>query len=218
MSLVHLFDVDYTLVRKSTTWYFIREALADRVIRMRDIWRLPFEFIRYKLGLANTGFIEEGVKRLAGIDRELLEKTAEACFEKRLKPAIYAEGAALIAALKKQGTEVIFATSSFHTLIRPLEKFFGISGSIASTLEFENGRTSGRLVGRAFFGAYKKEAAEAWAKKRGLGLKDIRFYSDSYTDLPLLEACGSPVAVNPDRFLTRTARKKGWEILRFGET
>jgi phosphoserine phosphatase len=48
--------------------------------------------------------------------------------------------------------------------------------------------------------------------------EDISFYSDSYTDLPLLEFSGSPVAVNPDRFLTYEAKKRGWKILRFRET
>jgi phosphoserine phosphatase len=43
----------------------------------------------------------------------------------------------------------------------------------------------------------------------------VRFYSDSYTDLPTLELCGQPVAVNPDRFLTRAAKQRGWDMLRF---
>ena len=37
-------------------------------------------------------------------------------------------------------------------------------------------------------------------------------YSDSVTDLPMLEAVGHPVAVNPDKDLAREAKEREWEI------
>jgi phosphoserine phosphatase len=51
--------------------------------------------------------------------------------------------------------------------------------------------------------------------KHGLTLEEATFYSDSITDLPLLECVGQPVAVNPDMRLAREAKRRGWKIDRW---
>jgi HAD superfamily hydrolase (TIGR01490 family) len=170
------------------------------------------------MGWANQEFIEDAVKRLAGIEKSVLEQIAEDSFVRRLKFNIYSGAVDLINEIRSRGETVLFATSAFHTLIKPLEHFLGITESIASTLEFRDGKTTGRLCGESFFGARKKTAVVAWLEERALRPEEICFYSDSYTDLPLLEYCGKPVAINPDRFLQREAKKRGWQIIRFRET
>jgi HAD superfamily hydrolase (TIGR01490 family) len=217
-SVVHIFDVDYTLVRKSTSFYFLLEALKEKVISFDRIRQLPVEWLRYKMGLPNLDFIDEAVKHLAGIEKTVLEDLAETCFTRRLKPNIYTGAAGLIAEIRRRGEPVFFATSSLHTLIRPLEKFLEVTESIASALEFADGKTTGRLAGGSLFGKNKKTAVAAWLEKHKIPPANVYFYSDSYTDLPLLELCGHPVAVNPDRFLAREAKKRGWEILKFKKT
>jgi HAD superfamily hydrolase (TIGR01490 family) len=215
---LHIFDVDYTIIKKPSSLYFLLEALGEKTIRAGQISRLPFEWLRYKIGLPNQDFIEEAVKHLAGIERTVLEQLAAACFERRVRRNIYRGAAELIEKIKARGGKVIFATSSVNIIIEPLEKFFGITESIASVLEFSGGKTTGRVCGAAFFGAKKKAAVEFRLERYSIRPGEVYFYSDSYTDLPLLEFCGHPVAVNPDRFLAREARKRGWEILRFKET
>ncbi|MDR3146048.1 MAG: HAD-IB family hydrolase, partial [Treponema sp.] len=202
---VHLFDVDYTLIRRSTSWYFLLEALREGVISIRQLRQLPMEWLRYKTGRVHQDFIEQAVKRLGGIDRQVLEDLAEACFNRSLRANLYREGIGLIGEIRRRGEGVFFATSSFQTLIAPLERFFAVDGSIASALEFAGGKTTGGLAGKALFGPNKLEAVRNWLEERSLDPRDLYFYSDSYTDLPLLEFCGHPVAVNPDRFLRRTA-------------
>ncbi|MDR2176799.1 MAG: HAD-IB family hydrolase [Treponema sp.] len=216
--MLHIFDVDYTLIRKSTSWYFLQEAMKEGIIRFSQLAGLPFEWLRYRAGIPNQDFIEDAVKRLAGIDRGRLEDLAASCFTRRLKPNIYLEGRQLIGEIRRRGEPVLFASSSFHILLRPLEDFFGVSDSIASTLEFADGKTTGRLAGISAFGKNKKAAVAARLAEQNIPPEEVRFYSDSYTDLPLLEWCGHPVAVNPDRFLARTAKQRGWEILRFRKT
>jgi HAD superfamily hydrolase (TIGR01490 family) len=216
--MVHIFDVDYTLLRKSSSWYFLLEALEQKVIRFSQVWELPFEWLRYKAGIPHHDFIEKAVKHLAGLDREALENLAESCFTHRLKPNIYTGGMKLINEIRGRGEDVIFASSSVLTLLRPLERFLGIGESIATILEFVDGKTTGRLAGPSPFGTNKKTAVVSRLAERGISPEETWFYSDSYTDLPLLEWCGHPVAVNPDRFLTREAKRRGWKILRFRET
>jgi len=213
--MLHIFDVDQTVVRKTTTEYFILTAMRDGIIRFSQVNRLPFDWIKYKLALPDMDFIENTVKKLAGIEKDDLLRASEESFEKHIKQNIYSEAAGLIAGALDRGDRVIFATSSFDFIIKPLEEYFGIKGSIACELEYSDGRTTGNLVGYSSFGHKKKTAAQVWLEKNGVKKEDVSFYSDSYTDIPLLEYCGNPVAVNPDRILLREAKSCGWKIMRF---
>ena len=216
--MVHIFDVDHTVIRKTSAWHFLREAVSAGVIRLSQIYTLPFELIRYKLGNPNMDFIETAVKKMAGINKTDLEHIARACFDRLTRRNIYTGAAALIREAAGRGEKVIFATSSFDVIIRPLEDFFGIAGSLASRLEFSGGKTTGRLAGNSLFGQEKKKAVEKWLQQHGYSPDSVCFYSDSYTDLPLLEFCGAPTAVNPDRFLEKEAKKRGWKIKYFKDT
>jgi HAD superfamily hydrolase (TIGR01490 family) len=213
--VIHIFDIDYTIIKKPSTLYFLLEALEKKVIGFSRFWHLPFEWLRYRLGLPNHDFIEEAVKRLAGIKKTVMEETACSAFEKRTKAGIYREAEKLIRDLKSRGERICFATSSIDIIIKPLEDYFGIHESLATSLEFLDGKASGKIIGQSFFGPKKKTAVESWLADNSLKTQDLRFYSDSYTDIPLLEFCGQAVAVNPDSFLAKEARKRGWEILRF---
>ena len=216
--MIHIFDVDYTVVKRPSMWYFLREALHKGIVRFSQVYQLPLDWLRYKLGHPNMNFIEDAIKHFAGIEQGILEQIAQACFDLYMKPDIYADVANRIREAIGRGEKVIFATSSFHTIIQPLERFFGIEDSIASALEFCDGRTTGRIIGVSFFGPHKKTAVEMWLGKNGLYPNEVCFYTDSYTDLSLLKLCGKPVAVNPDWILAREAKKNGWEILRFTKT
>jgi len=214
---VRIFDVDLTVVRKTTAGYFIGLAMKEGIIKFSQVSRLPVDWIKYKLARPDSDFIENTVKKLAGLKKTDLDRIAEICFEKQLKPNIYAGSAKLIENAVKNNEKVIFATSSFDFIIKPLEKYFGLNGSLACQMEYSQGITTGSLVGYSFFGSGKKTAAKEWMETNGIHPKDVSFYSDSYTDIPLLEYCGNPVAVNPDKILARNAKKRGWEILRFKE-
>ena len=216
--MIHIFDVDYTILKRPSAWYFLCEALNDGIISLSQIRYLPLAWMRYKIGHPNMDFIEDVVKHLAGIEKNVLEQTAEACFERRMKPDIYTGAAKLIRGAIARGEKVLFASSSLFTLIRPLEHFFGIEGSLASTLEFHDGKTSGRLAEDSLFGPRKKIAVETWCAENHVNPDDVCFYSDSYTDLPLMRICGKPVAVNPDRTLAKEAYKHNWDVLRFSQT
>jgi HAD superfamily hydrolase (TIGR01490 family) len=211
--MVHVFDIDYTLIRKSTAYYFLLEAMKLHKISLKQLGNLPLDWLCYKFGAIRFDFIEKALSYMAGIDESIIDEVAESCFKYRLKRNIYVEGERLVKQIQDEGGEVILATSSFYSLIRPLERFLGVKESLASRLEFENGKTTGRIDGKVLFGVNKKEAVEAWLNERSISLHDVWFYSDSYTDIPLLSAVGHPVAVNPDRFLRKKARQNNWLTL-----
>jgi len=213
--MIHIFDVDHTVISKASAVCFINLALKEKIIRFSQISRLPLDWIKYKLSRPDMDFIENTVKKLSGIKKEELDRVSQICFEKYLKPNIYKGAALLIREAQNRGEKVIFATSTFDFIIKPLEKYFNIQESIACEMEYLNGITTGKLVGISCFGHKKKIAAEAWMNRNNVKTQDVIFYSDSYIDIPLLEYCGNPVAVNPDGTLAGKAKKHGWKILLF---
>ncbi|MCL2441839.1 MAG: HAD-IB family hydrolase [Treponema sp.] len=212
-----IFDVDHTVVKKTTAEYFVKIALKEKIIRYSQISHLILDLIKYKLAFPDMDFIEKTVENLAGLKKSDLEHIAEISFQKLIKPKIYKDAAELIRGFINKGERVIFATSTFDFIIKPLEEFFGIEGSLASKMEYSNGITTGKMDGYSFFGPKKKTAAQEWMECNNIHAKDVSFYSDSYTDIPLLDYCGDPVAVNPDRTLKQKAKKLGWQILNFKE-
>jgi len=215
--MLHIFDVDHTVINKSSMMYFLLIAVKARLINFYKIRRLPIDWIRYKLKAPNIDFIEAAVENLAGIERDALEKIADVCFHKHVKNNIFIDAQKLIAEAHRKNERVIFASSSFDFVIRPLERFLGIDGLLACELEFRGGKTTGCLIGSSLFGVKKKTVVQAWLQRNNISPNDVSFYSDSYTDIPLLEYCGNPVAVNPDRILLREAKKRGWKVLHFKE-
>jgi HAD superfamily hydrolase (TIGR01490 family) len=215
--MLHIFDVDHTVINKSSMWHFLRIAVKTKIIRIYKIRRLPVDWIRYKLRSPNIDFIETAVKNLVGIERDALVKTADECFRKYIKRDIFIGAQKLIAEAQRKNERVIFASSSFDFVLQPLERFLGIDGLLACELEFRGGKTTGSLIGSSLFGVKKKMVVQEWLKRNNINPDEVSFYSDSYTDIPLLECCGNPVTVNPDRILRREAKKRGWKILRFKE-
>jgi len=213
--MIHIFDVDRTVVRKTSAEYFVKMAMNEGIIRFSQICRLPFDYIKYKLARPDNDFIENTVKKLSGIKKADLDRISEVCFDKRIKPNIYTGASKLIRDAMEKGERVIFATSSFDFIIKPLEKFFGIKDSLASEMEYSDGVTTGNLVGYSFFGQKKKTAAQSWMERNSILPKDASFYSDSYTDIPLLDYCGTAIAVNPDRILLQKAKEQNWKVLYF---
>ncbi len=99
--------------------------------------------------------------------------------------------------------------------MRPLARHFGVSGVIATRAETgPDGRYTGELEFYAY-GDGKAEAVRAAAERSGIDLARSFAYTDSITDLPLLEAVGNPVAVNPDKELRKAAEERAWPIRDF---
>ena len=213
--MIHVFDVDHTVLGGSSMRYFLLEAVKTGVVRLRQLRRLPLAWLKYKLGRPDFDFIARAVELLPGIAEDDLRRVARASFEKGMRRDIYPGAARLIREALAKGEKVVFASASLDVAIEPLKRFLGVEDSLACRLEFAGGKTTGRLLGQSPFGPGKRDAVKEWMERRGLDPGGASFYSDSYADIPLLEFCGRQVAVNPDRRLAKTARRRGWEIVHF---
>jgi phosphoserine phosphatase len=98
---------------------------------------------------------------------------------------------------------------------RIIAQRLGLTGAIGTVAEVIDGAYTGRLVGDLMHGPAKADAIAQLANVEGLDLRRCTAYSDSVNDLPMLNAVGNAVAVNPDSGLYRTARERGWDIRDF---
>jgi HAD superfamily hydrolase (TIGR01490 family) len=209
----HIFDVDFTLVSCSTVRAFIFRALREGLIGPSIALHAPLVFLRYMKPEAAAIPDDRVYPFIAGKPRSELEALAASLFEENLKPRINAVVAARVEAVQRAGEEAVIASSSFGIILEPLAKYLGIRDIVASELEFEGGKTTGRLAGAPAFGEGKRSRVLSYLDSIGARPEDCSFYSDSSRDLPLLREVGKPVAVNPDGALRRAARASGWEIL-----
>jgi len=141
------------------------------------------------------------------IVRETLDEVVE--------PIIYAEALELLEQHQASGRKTYLVSASPEEIVQPLAEYLGVDGAIASRAVVDlDGRYTGEMAFYAY-GPFKAEAMRDLALFEGIDLASSYAYSDSYTDVPMLEAVGHPVVVNPDRVLARLARDRGWETLQF---
>jgi HAD superfamily hydrolase (TIGR01490 family) len=212
---IDFFDVDHTITRGSTGRLFLLEAVSRRIMRPWHLAVIPLNFLAYRFGKGGVAFFKREFPIIKGIPRKDLEEMAQRVFEERIEGDIRPGIRALIAERKAAGARLVLASSSLDFIIEPLARQLGADAVIASSLEFEDGISTGRLLGMPAFGPLKRDRARAFAAEAGLGLPDCAFYSDSIHDLPLLLEVGSPVVVNPERRLAREAARRGWLSLAF---
>ena len=157
---------------------------------------------------------EDGMKILAGFSVEEMQALVGDAMEPVLRPLVYAEPLHLVQHHRDRGERVYIVSATLQEIVEHIAADLGFDGAIGSTCEIVDGRYTGRSL-RAAHGEGKARALRDLAVDDGLDLDASTAYSDSYSDVPFLEAVGHPVAVNPDRRLKSIARSRAWPTIRF---
>ncbi len=213
------FDLDKTVIAKASMAAFgrtlYRDGLLSRRILLRAAWS-QLVFLHLGASEEKLATLREKVLRLTkGWDRERVSALVREAMDEVVEPIIYAEALELIEHHRAEGHRVVIVSASPMEIVGPMADYLHIEDAIASVARVdENGLYTGEME-RYSYGPYKAEAMAEIAERYGLDLSASFAYSDSATDVPMLEAVGHPVAVNPDRVLARLARDRGWEVRQF---
>ncbi|CAB4566385.1 MAG: HAD-IB family hydrolase [Actinobacteria bacterium] len=212
------FDLDRTLISGSSTWVFGIAAWKAGLIAKRQFTRDALAAISFRLSGASDetshgvrdrilGAVE-GVRLddLVGLNTDIVPKLME-----RVRP----EARQLVDMHRHAGRATYIVSASPVELVNPLAAAMGMTGGIGTVSEIVDGVYTGRLAGPFCYGPGKVDAIHELARWEGLDLAQCYAYSDSASDLPMLEAVGHPVAVNPDSRLERLALRRGWPIVIF---
>lgn len=213
------FDLDKTVIAKSSALAFGRPFYRDGLITRRDLVKGAYAQLVFKLGgradeqsmIRVRDYLAQLVK---GWRIEQVNQIVAETLHELINPYVYAEAATLIEEHQAAGRDVVLVSASGEEMVRPIGELLGVSDIIATRMVVKDGRYSGAIEFYAA-GAAKLDAVRDLAAARGYELGDCYAYSDSGTDVPLLEAVGHPTAVNPDRALRRVAVERGWPMLEF---
>ncbi|HHO54451.1 MAG TPA: HAD-IB family hydrolase [Deltaproteobacteria bacterium] len=212
-----LFDLDHTLLDVNSGALWVRYEWRMGRIGLRDVAWAGWWLSRYSLGLGAglEAVFEAAVRGLAGSSEAELERRVRQWFEAEIQGRLRPGGAAALSSHRDAGDRLVLATSSTQFAARAAADAFGLEPGVCTDLEVLDGALSGRIATLAI-GSAKARAAEAWAEAHDQDLGEATFYSDSMTDLALLERVGTPVVVNPDRRLRREAARRGWPVQDWG--
>jgi HAD superfamily hydrolase (TIGR01490 family) len=213
------FDVDNTILRGSSSFLFGKSAFERKFFSRKDFWRFAWhQFVFIWKGENNTKLSALKDRALSLVEGQRvsdLQELVDEVYEKHIKLKLWPETVRLAKDHIKQGREVWLVTAAPQELGDVIAHELGLTGAIGTKVERKNGILTGKLVGKPIHGAEKRKALKALAKERNLSLKRSYAYSDSQNDLPMLTAVGHPVAVNPDKILTRYAKAADWPIYDF---
>jgi HAD superfamily hydrolase (TIGR01490 family) len=215
------FDLDKTVIAKASMAAFsrplYRAGLISPWLVARAMWGQMI-FHLYGADEETMRKVRESALRITrGWEQARIMAVVRDTLTDVIEPIVYDEALQLIRGHQAAGRRVFIISASPEEIVAPLAQFLGVDEAISTRARLDDqGRYTGEVEFYAY-GPYKAEAVLAAAAEQGIDLDTSYAYSDSVTDLPMLETVGHPVAVNPDRELLRTARDREWEIRWFDQ-
>ena len=212
------FDLDKTIIAGSSALAFSRPFRRQGLLTRRAVLRSGYAQLLIMLSGADAATMDALRRRITtlctGWEVAQIRAIVAETLHEVVEPLVYAEATELIAEHKANGDEVVVLSASGLEVVEPIAALVGADRCLATRMAVRGGRYTGE-IDLYLYGEEKARAAREVAAARGYRMADCRAYSDSITDLPLLEAVGHPTVVNPDRALRRIAQERGWPVLTF---
>lgn len=216
-STLAFYDFDGTLVSSNvvTRYAFFARHHASRI---EAGWRYGkvLAGVPLWLGLDAVSrrlFNEVFFRQYRGLRHDWLVSQSEALFEQEIRPKVFAGAPGLLERDREQGHRLVLVSGGFDFDLAPFVREFGFDDLISNRLEFDNGVATGRVIAPLLAEEEKVRAILRYCAEYNVEAACSKAYSDSFSDLPMLEAVGLPAAVNPDRRLRRIAVERGWPLL-----
>jgi HAD superfamily hydrolase (TIGR01490 family) len=209
-----IFDVDGTIVGSNVVSYFAWLRMRELPAALRPLWlagfltKVPYYWGLDKLSRAH--FNRAFYKNYAGWKPSRARHLGQESFAGFTLDRIFPEALQQLRDHKAAGHRVVLLSGALDFLLEPMKDL--ADDVLCSTLAQENGAYTGELTGAPVAGEARARMLASFARRRGLDLTRSYAYADSISDLPMLEAVGNPVAVNPDRRLGTAAKARGWKV------
>jgi HAD superfamily hydrolase (TIGR01490 family) len=211
------FDVDNTLMRGASIYYFARGLAARKLFGPGDLMRLTWGQLSFRLrGTENSEHIDAAKQAalafVAGHRVADIAELGEEIYDDTMADRIWEGARELTQRHLEAGQRVWLVTATPVELASILARRLGLTGALGTVAESADGVYTGKLVGGLLHGQAKAAAVQALAKREGLDLSRSSAYSDSFNDMPMLKLVGHPNAVNPDVQLLAEARRRNWPV------
>jgi HAD superfamily hydrolase (TIGR01490 family) len=212
------FDLDKTVISKSSALALTRPMYRAGLVSRSQLLKGAYAQLVYLLVGADEkkmDRVKESMLALTkGWEKDQVEQVIREALSELIDPYIYLEALDLMELHRALGRKIFIVSSAPEDVVRPLAEHLGDVEIIATRPKIEDGKYTGELEFYVY-GENKAQMIRDIAEKDGIDLSGSYAYSDSATDMPMLEAVGHPVAVNPDRELRKEAEKRGWQVRDF---
>ena len=209
-----LFDMDRTLIRKDTASLYTRYRRDRGEATARDAFRVGWWMLQYTLGVMNAERVaERALRSFRGRAEASLIEEGKACFRHYILSHLSQAARDAVEHHRERGELLVIVTGAAKYVAQPLAEELGMDHVVCSELGVDEvGAFTGEVMRPLCYGAGKIDLTRRLAEQEDFRIEEATFYSDSITDLPLLECVEHPVAVNPDRRLRWIAQKHGWPV------
>ncbi|MFL4474593.1 HAD family hydrolase [Paeniglutamicibacter sp. MACA_103] len=213
------FDVDNTMMRGASLFAVARKMYQRRAFRLREVAWFAVHQLRFVARGENLGDIQairdRALLMAAGFSVADMVALGDEIYDEFIESKIWPGTRAIAEQHLHAGRRVWLVTATPLEVASVMARRLGLSGALGTSVEHVEGIYTGRLVGEILHGAAKAEAVQNLALEQGLDLDECWGYSDSHNDIPMLEAVGHPVAINPDWRLRRHAKDRNWPVYDF---
>ncbi|CAG8998597.1 MAG: putative phosphatase [Candidatus Celerinatantimonas neptuna] len=216
-----IFDLDDTLLNGDTMalWH---QYLCDRQLIDDPITFLEQdnEFDKlYRAGqLDIQTYLHFSLEPLQHIDAATVDSMVQTFIEERVKPRLYSEADGLIHELQEHHHYLLVISATVDFIVRPVAQLLGIQNVLAVNVTRQHGCYTSQIIGTPSFRDGKIIRLQQWLTDQPWTPDELRFYTDSINDLPLLEQVDHPYVVNPAQTLLEIAQKRNWTILDWNTT
>ncbi|MCZ6784219.1 MAG: HAD-IB family hydrolase [Proteobacteria bacterium] len=211
--VVAMFDMDKTIISQNSSSLYMKYRYQRGEVTGWELIKGLGAYMRYKAGILDiSAWTKSMMLEFKGQSEAELEQWAREWFEEMVAETIYPEAEEAIREHQGRGHAVLIVSGATKFVVQPLADRLGIEHILYTRLEVEEGRFTGRVVEPICFEEGKIYWLQQFIEEQGIDLARSYFYTDSVTDMPLLDLVGHPVVTNPDPLLYRAAVKRRWPV------
>ncbi len=216
---VAFYDFDGTLVSSNVVTRYAWFA-KNHPSRLAAAWRYGTVLVGVPLWLGLDAYSRRTFnlvfyRQYKGLGEEWLRSKAYEMFERDIRPKVFRFAKDRIAADKGEGYRTVVISGGLDFAMQPAVEHFEFDDVLVNRLEFADGIANGRVVEPLLAEREKVDAMRDYCNLHGFKVEEARAYSDSASDLPMLEAVGHPAVSSPDRRLREVAAERSWPIYDF---
>jgi len=157
-----------------------------------------------------SDFLRSFYRNYRGAPTAQIERDAQELLSHYLLNKSFPDAIRRVREHRSLGHRTVLITGALDFVVKPLAPLF--DDIISAEMGTAGGRYTGGMISVPPTAENRYQALADYAKSHNIDLRESVAYADSSSDLPMLEAVGFPVAVNPETKLASIARKRGWLV------